>query len=392
MPTSTAPAQRHLPLRGRQSQVLDILRVRGAASRAQLVSATGLSRATISEITGELIRSGHIVPSKASTSTKRVGRTPEALALNPDSGTFVGIEFSHDAVTVVASDAAHRITGSATRSHARETAWESRLTIAVELIDSLDANRPVNSPLLAIGAGVPGTIAQRSSVLGAIESHLVERYGVPVRLENNARLAGLAEFYWGAAQSMHDLAYMRLSGGVGGLLIIDNQVRDGNSATAGEFGHVCIDPLGPECRCSNRGCLEAYVGLEKVLTLAGASSIDDLVRALDRAEPRAQAVIADAGARVGLVLANACNILDLSSVVLGGALSRTGDYLVRAVRQSMARHLHGDAIERLQIRTASLGAIDGALGGIALVLQDLGIPLSDTVGATLERRTVSRTA
>ena len=151
---------------------------------------------------------------------------------------------------------------------------------------------------------------------------------------------------------MPDLVYLRLSEGVGGLLIVDDEPRLGNTDSAGEFGHVCIDPNGPVCRCGNWGCLKAYVGLGTVLARAGAASVSDLTEALDRAEPRALAVTSDAGARIGLVLANTCSILDISSVVLGGALAQVGDPLVRAVRQMVVRHAHGGA-EQLRIRTAA---------------------------------------
>lgn len=305
---------------------------------------------------------------------------------------MIGLEFGHAKVTVVASNAAHQIVGSAHHGYPKSTAWDERMRIADELIHSVIPDGASRSPLIAIGVGVPGSIAQRPTVLDEIERYFTARYGVPLRLDNNARLAGLAEFYWGAAQAMHDLAYLRLSNGVGGVLIIGDKIHRGNGGTAGEFGHVCLDPSGPICRCSNRGCLECYVGLETVLANAGQLNVDDLTAALDRGDSRALAVVADAGARIGLVLANGCTVLDLSSVVLGGDLARTGDHLVRAVRQTMARHMHGDAIDRLQIRTASLGELDGALGGVALVLEDLTIALSDHPGSAHTSRMAAPTA
>jgi predicted NBD/HSP70 family sugar kinase len=366
--------------------------VRGGASRAQIAAGTGLSRATISEITADLRDAGLVVLAEAPAGGARVGRTPEYLTLNPASGVIVGVEFSHTRVTVVACDITHRVLGSRMLDHGKEEPWERRFTTATDFVGELVSTGAASSPLQAVGVGVPGAISGRAGVLAALEQRLTANYRVPIRTENNARLAGLAEFSWGAGQDMRDLIYMRLSEGVGGLLIIDDAPRLGNTGSAGEFGHVCLDPNGPVCRCSNRGCLESYVGMGAVLRRAGTASVEDLVDALERSESRAHAVIADAGARIGLVLANACNILDLSSIVLGGALSEAGDYLVRAVRQTIVRHVNARTAENLQIQVAELGSLDGALGSVALVLRDRTIPVGSRTTSASARHERARTA
>jgi predicted NBD/HSP70 family sugar kinase len=385
----TTPRPRRSPRTQHEAQVLELLRVQGSASRAQIAAETGLSRATVSAIAANLRRSGLVVRSDVTVTGTGVGRTPERLALNPGSRVIVGVEFSHTRVTVVVSDVTHRVLGSKVREHGGDEPWERRLATAVRFIDALVVNP---ASLIAVGMGVPGAISGRTAVVARVERHLAERYGVPVRVENNARLAGLAEFSWGAGRDMPDLVYLRLSEGVGGLLIVDDEPRLGASGSAGEFGHVCIDPNGPLCRCANRGCLEAYVGLGTLLPLVGAASVGDLVDALDRADPRAQAVINAAGARIGLVLANTCRILDVSSVVLGGPLAQAGDHLVRAVRQAILRHLHHDGAERLRLRTAELGDLDGALGGVALVLRDRTIAIGRRSTSTTAPREKAPTA
>ncbi|WP_165962865.1 ROK family transcriptional regulator [Occultella glacieicola] len=372
--------------------MLDLLRVRGGASRAQIAEGTGLSRATISEITSDLRSAGLVVLAQPPTAGLRVGRTPEHLTLNPATGVIVGVEFSHTRVTVVACDITHRVLGSRMLDHGKEEPWERRSATATGFVRELVGPGSASSPLRAIGVGVPGAISGRAGVLAALEQRLTESYRVPIRTENNARLAGLAEFSWGAGQDMHDLIYMRLAEGVGGLLIIDDEPRLGNTGSAGEFGHVCLDPNGPVCRCSNRGCLESYVGMGAVLRRAGRASVEDLVDALDRSESRAHAVIADAGARIGLVLANACTVLDLSSIVLGGALSEAGEYLVRAVRQTIVRHVNARTAESLQIHVAQLGSLDGALGSVALVLRDRTIPVGPRPTSATASHEGARTA
>lgn len=359
------------PRRLHESWILDHLRRRGRASRAELVEATGLSRATVSALAGELLARGKVVVTEPAQVTAP-GRTPQLLALNPAAGLVLGLDFGHARVGVVAADAAHAIAGSATRPYPPTTPWDARCAIAVRLARKVLAGDAAR--LAAVGIGIAGSIAGRPAVVDAIRDAFTNAFGVPVRTDNNARLAGLAESVWGAARGVPDALYVRLSSGVGGAVILDGRVHRGRGGTAGEFGHVCVDPAGPLCRCSNRGCLECYVGVDAVLAESGAATLGDLGAALDRGDREASAVVTAAGQRIGLVLAGAGNVLDVPHVVLGGDLTTLGEHLVHPVRQALARHLHANPAATVGL--AELGDLDGALGGVALALHDPSIPFT----------------
>ncbi len=359
------------PRRLHEAWILEHLRRHGRASRAELVSATGLSRATVSALAADLVAREMVVVAPAPPAA-RVGRTPECLALNPAAGLVLGLDVGHARVGVVVADAAHEIVGSATRRYPPSTPWDGRCAIAVRLARKVLAGQP-DAALAAVGIGIAGSIGGRPTVVDAIREAFTAAFGVPVRTDNNARLAGLAESVWGAARGLADVLYVRLSSGVGGAVILDGRVHHGRGGTAGEFGHVCLDPAGPLCRCSNRGCLECYVGVETVLAQAGAASVAALAEALDRGDPHARDVVTEAGQRIGLVLAGAGSVLDVPNVVLGGDLTALGEHLVRPVRQTLARHLTPDKVDDVTVGTAELGDLDGALGGVALVLHDPSI-------------------
>jgi predicted NBD/HSP70 family sugar kinase len=114
--------------------------------------------------------------------------------------------------------------------------------------------------------------------------------------------------------------------------------------------------------------------VEAVLADSGAATLADLLSALDRGDRRASAVVTAAGQRIGLVLSGAGNVLDVPHVVLGGDLTVLGEHLVRPVRQTITRHLHADRAATVAL--AELGDLDGALGGVALVLHDPSIPFT----------------
>src|SRR5207248_3688611 len=84
--------------------------------------------------------------------------------------------------------------------------------------------------------------------------------GANVHLANDADMAGLGEFHHGAGRGTKNMVYITWSTGVGGGLILDGKLHRGAHGTAGEIGHMIIDPNGPLDKCGQRGCLEAFVG------------------------------------------------------------------------------------------------------------------------------------
>lgn len=211
-------------------------------------------------------------------------------------------------------------------------------------------------------------------------------------MDNNARLAGLAESVWGAGRDLRSFVYLRLMDGVGGALITRGAIYDGDRSTVGEFGHMTVDPSGPRCRCGKGGCLEAFVSREQILAMTAQRDLGGLRTVLDAGDTRRQApgarrqeIVACAGQRIGVTLANACTALDVDGVVLGGDLVALGPHLLDPLTAALTENLIPERRRRIALRTGRIHQVDGALGGIALVLRDPSIALyrpdSATAGA-----------
>ncbi|SDD99410.1 ROK family transcriptional regulator [Auraticoccus monumenti] len=366
--TSRSPRAVH------EEQVLTHLRRYGACSRAELVAVTGLSRATVSQLSGRLIARGQVVTADSAPSPTQVGRPPETLTLTPAAGLVLGVDFGHARVALVLADAAHEVAGSRTLSYRRDTGWDERSALALTAGRELVASRG-RHPLAAAGVGVPGGISGRAEVQAALETQLGSALGVPVRSDNNARLAGLAETVWGAARGVSDVAYLKLSNGVGGALVLGGRIHTGQRGQAGEFGHVCVDAEGPLCRCGKHGCLERYVRLDQVLADAGHAGVAELRAALDRSERRSAEVVRTAGRRIGAVLAGVATVTDVVHVVVGGELIGLGEHLLDPVRRTLRDQLGGPHADAVRVEPARLGDYAGALGAIARVLHDDSVPL-----------------
>src|SRR5581483_1630051 len=149
---------------------------------------------------------------------------------------------------------------------------EAGLEAAAELARDLLVEAGVDSERL-IGAGVAlsgpidrtsGQVSSATILPGWVgldaASWLGERLSVPVDVENDANLGALAESVLGAGRGANELAYVMLSSGIGGGLVLEGRLYRGARGMAGEIGHVSVDDAGHMCRCGNRGCLETVVG------------------------------------------------------------------------------------------------------------------------------------
>lgn len=367
------------PLRGADHEILLALRLQGPSTRADLVERTHLSRATVSAVTTRMLSSGRIESVGTTPSRRAVGRHPERLALSLSGAVILGVEFGHRRVTVTAMNEAHRLEGTASAAYENDTPWPRRIRHAFTLMEELGVLG--SREVIAVGLGVPGRIPDGNAVAQSLVATFSSRVAREVRVDNNARLAGLAESVWGSGQDLQSFIYLRLMDGVGGALITHGTIYDGLHGTAGEFGHMTVDPSGPECRCGKRGCLEAYVSREQILAATVHRDLDSLREVLDAGDERRQEIVAGAGRRIGMVLANVCTAMDVEGVVLGGDLMSLGHHLTGPIEKAFAANLMPARAHAISLRTGRIRQVDGALGAIALVLHDHTIALTAPVSS-----------
>lgn len=204
-------------------------------------------------------------------------------------------------------------------------------------------------PLSAVGSagiGIPGLVdAETGRVLHAVNlgvesldlaARAEQALGVPFRVENDVKAAALgAAVLSDVAGSM---AYLNLGTGVAAGIVVDGRIWRGARGTAGEVGHLSVDPRGRLCGCGQRGCVETFCGggaLAKAWGRPGALPVKDIVEAADAGDPHAQALQADlffgAAAAVRVLVLSA----DVETVVIGGGLTALGGRLAAGVRAAL---------------------------------------------------------
>jgi len=151
---------------------------------------------------------------------------------------------------------------------------------------------------------------------------LARATGARVHLANDADMAGLGEFHHGAGRGTRNMVYITWSTGVGGGLIIDGKLHRGGHGTAGEIGHMIIDPNGPLDNCGQRGCLEAFVGGANLARETGHTAAE-LFGAAAQGNAHARMVVERAARYIGMALISLTNVIDPEMFVIGGGVSRS---------------------------------------------------------------------
>ena len=262
------------------------------------------------------------------------------------------------------------------------------------LIGLIDDIWPANDSVAGIGVAVPGpTDPFRGVVLECpnipgwenleLKRILEERFDVPVVLGNDANLAALAEWRYGAGQGHHHMLYFTVSTGIGSGVIIDDRLLLGARGLAAELGHVTIMENGPRCGCGGFGHLESVASgtgiihwVEEQLANGAISSLANekpingsmITRAAVAGDELAITALARSGKYMGIALANYLHAFNPTAVVIGGGVSQSGDFLLKPLREALHQHiLHPNYLDNLIITKAVFGDEAGLVGALALV-------------------------
>ncbi|MDX6641656.1 MAG: hypothetical protein QOF12_2667 [Solirubrobacteraceae bacterium] len=386
-------------------RVLEAVRSGGRTSRADVARRTGLARSTVSTLVADLQSAGIVVErveDDRDRATRRNGRPPTILTLNPSAGAVLGIRLDHPIVTVAVADLDHTILAEATRAVNVDEAGAEALDCAAELAEEVLHDAGIaRDQLLGAGVGLAGPLDRDSGTVAGtgvlpgwrglnVADELAARLGVPVHVDNDANLGALAEAVLGAGRGSRELAYVMVSSGVGCGLVLDGRLYRGAGGTAGEIGHVLVDERGPMCRCGNRGCLETYAGGDALVELLRRSHGDDVtigsIVALALAgDPGATRAIADAGTFVGRAVAALCNYLSLERIVVGGDVAAAGELLLTPLREAVRRFALPTAAERVEIVAGELQGRAEMLGALVLVVGESERALSGALRTAVGR-------
>lgn len=339
--------------------VLQTLFHQGAMSRADLSRETGLTRVTISDLVAELIDDGYVAE-RGMREVTGPGKPAILVDLDREGHRIVGLDLS----------GTDRFLG-AILTLDGEIVARRDVTVPADPADILGAVMELarglvadaHAPVLGVGVGSPGIVDDRGVVLTApnfgwqgvdLEGALRADLGLPVLVANDANAAVLAEYTFGGAAD--DVLLVRVGRGVGSGLLAGGQPMAGSRFAAGEIGHVTVGTDGgPRCVCGKVGCLEAWLSVPALEARV--------------AEPGADrdAVLRDAGARLGIALAPIVGVLDLSEIVLSGRPDLLDGTLATATVETLRARTLASFHDGVQVRMTAQGE-DIVLRGAAVMV------------------------
>ncbi|MDD5129935.1 MAG: ROK family protein [Candidatus Omnitrophica bacterium] len=243
------------------------------------------------------------------------------------------------------------------------------------------------SVILGVGIGVPGPVDTFRGIVHflpnvpgwkevQLKKILLRKTKLPVFVDNDAKLMALAEHKLGAAKKFKNALCLTLGTGVGGGLIINNSLYRGADNAAGEIGHFPLDEKGPLCGCGARGCLETYIGNNRILKIArkifgSQITLEKISLLALQFNPKAIEFWNQVGKKLGLALSGVVNLLNLDAIVLGGGIACAGNVLFNSIRQAIQSRAMPDQAKRVKIIKAVLGVDAGLIGAGYLVKERL---------------------
>lgn len=371
MTSTSAPRSR--------TSVLTALRHAGELTQVEICAVTGLTPGTVSTVVGGLLADG-IVRTR---DVVRTGRRARAVSLIGPGGPLVGVHCYLDETRVLLDPGDGRPLREAVTplpdGHRADLAVDAARSMLAGLLAEDDIDP---TAVMTVAVGVPAPVEVHTGrVAGAgirdgwvpvvaQPALLAPAPGVPVVFDNEGNLAALAEARIGAGRGRRTIVQVSVSQGVSGGIVHEGELVHGRTGTAGELGHLTIDPLGPICSCGNRGCLQVYAGSGAITTLLAAShGSPTIADVLDRAadgDPGCRRVLSDVGRHLGTALASVCTVLDPDLLVVGGALARAGDLLLDPLREVLAERTAVTSGAVVEVVAGQLGAAAPAHGALLL--------------------------
>jgi predicted NBD/HSP70 family sugar kinase len=354
-------------------------------SRQDLSQATGLSPASVSNVTRDLIDEGAVI--EAGSVESDGGRPRVLLRMNPDHGYVIGVDVGETRIRVELFDLTMTERAKADypldpRSHGVDVVVDRILTGLGAVLTGSGIDP---AAVLGVGIGVPGIVEHGPQVLVHGQTYgwdavplgrlLAEGTDLPLYFDNGAKTMGQAELWFGAGRGTQHAVICLIGSGVGASIISNGSTHRGSTSSAGEWGHVKIMVGGRECRCGSRGCLEAYVGAEAILDryglpLPGDDQESALAALLAADTPQAAEILAETALYLGAGLADLTNLFNPERIVLGGwAGLLLGAELLPAIRDSAREQSLHHPFAETSVVLGQLGPDAVALGAATLPVE-----------------------
>jgi N-acetylglucosamine repressor len=379
-----------------QMAILRFVQRNEPASRSDIAQACGLSNSTVSTLVSELMEMG--IVKNVGEGPSIGGRRPVVLGINEQAGHVIAVDVGSTTITCGRVDLHAKIHDKLIIKTPADPA--ESLSATVELVRKVQAQALATESPIVLGVGVatagyirPATgIVVSASNLGWRDVDLGRSIsmatGLPTQVDNNANAAALGELYYGLGAGVAHFIYVAIGNGIGAGLVLDGELYRGARNGVGEVGHIAVAEDGPVCSCGRIGCLESLASgsaieqmARKALSRPGSDgnarserekiTAKDVFQWAEQGEPAAAAVIDKALGYLAAGIGNVVNLLNPDEVILGGGITRSGDYFMEHFLPKIRPRLLPEQNGHVQFRLSESNEDSGLRGAATLVIQQL---------------------
>lgn len=388
-------ATRATPREVNRRIVLNLIREHQPISRAELARRMNVRRAALTAIVRDLLQAGDVYETGPAASVR--GRRPTLIRVQTSGRFAVAVDVRPGKTSIALADFGGAVLDRRVFDTPREPADLAKsLVTHVESILAARAGANGEMPALhGIGIVVPGMVDRRSGQilyaprLGWRDVHLRdavrEHLDVPVSVESAPIACALARLWLmtGEPRAVNNFAYVSVSDGVGVGIVMAGEVLRGENHTAGELGHVSLDPSGPLCACGQRGCWEAFAcnssTIARYAEAVGGSTtgrgakarrppaVEEIIRRAQQGEAAAVSALTETGRQIGRGLAAVVSAYNPKRLYIGGEVTAAWDLIEKPIRAALVEGTLTDAARATPVYPDSNPAEYRLLGAVALV-------------------------
>ncbi len=377
-------------------RILKEIRRAGTISRVELSARTGCSRATVTNITAELIERG-IIYEKETRVTEAKGRRRIMLAMDPSVAYVVGVKVMAFNIGIAIIDFEANVLGSLSipvRSDSRP------LSHLADLIEDgvricIKESKIEMERVRGVGMAIPGFVDHGhgrclwtplyNDSQGDLCAFVKERLSIPAFIENDANAITLAEQWFGHGQGVDDFLLVSIEHGIGMGIVVNGELYRGHSGIGAEFGHSVVVPGGRKCRCGKSGCIEAYAGgdgIMRAITQANETGewthpnlntlfLEEVIEMAKAGDPFLRGLFQRGGEVLGQGIASLLQIFNPAKIIITGQYVNVGDMLFDPMLKTIKELTNPPQYEATELFILQWQSTDWARGAASIVLQEM---------------------
>lgn len=386
------------PVKGSSiSNILEIIRSQGRASRVQIAERLGLTPASISKLTKKLLERKFIQEEKVEKTKNGAGRPQILLKLNSQAGYVIGVCMAPKKIEVILTDLSLNIL----RRDSKPIESFKRKNIMAQLFTMIDFTiKDLESEkIFGIGVAMNGMVDSDRGVSifsphydwhnFPVGEEIEKKYGFKVLVDNDVRAMALGEMKFGAAEGQDDFVLINIENGIGAGIVTDGKLHRGVNFSAGEIGHITIDTSVEErCSCGSKGCLEILASNlaivkrtreklkegKKSKYLSGKDENLDaeyIFYAASKGDSLARTILEETAGYISLGIRHLINLLNPGMIVIVGKINLCGDLFYRELGRLIKENALIDPIKEISIKPSMLEEDAATIGAVTLIFENL---------------------